>query len=209
MFSKKAHGAEDPTQPATPEPQPVTPATAADNANPTGRKAGPTPRRKDAEARNKVPLVPGDRRAAAKARRARDRELREAQYKAMQTGDERGLPLRDKGPVRRYIRDYVDARRSLGEYFLVIALTFMVLIMFTSQAPPIVAFIITIALYLIVFGTIADAFVMWRGLKRKLVAKFGEDAVNKSLRWYAIMRVFQIRRARLPKPLVKHGQYPS
>ena len=60
-----------------------------------------------------------------------------------------------------------------------------------------------------VFVTIFDAWFMWRKLKPKLIEKFGADKINKSLRWYAVMRVFQLRRARLPKPQVKHGQYPS
>ena len=46
----------------------------------------------------------------------------------MVTGDERHLPLRDKGPVRRFIRDYVDARFSIGE----ILLPALVLILATS-----------------------------------------------------------------------------
>lgn len=200
MFSKKPGKADEPidaSTPTTPEPYAV-----------PGKKEGPTPRRKDAEARNKVPLVPTDRRAASKAQRARDREIREQQYKAMQTGDERHMPLRDRGPVRRYVRDYVDARRSLGEYFLIIAVVFMVAVMFTAQNLQL-NLITTLLLYVVVFATIIDAVVMWRKLKAKLVAKFGADKVNKSLRWYAVMRVFQIRRARLPKPMVKHGQFPS
>ncbi|MGO1317848.1 MAG: DUF3043 domain-containing protein [Cellulomonadaceae bacterium] len=200
MFSKKPGKADEPidaSTPTTPEPYAA-----------PGKKEGPTPRRKDAEARNKVPLVPTDRRAASKAQRARDREIREQQYKAMQTGDERHMPLRDRGPVRRYVRDYVDARRSLGEYFLIIAVVFMVAVMFTAQNLQL-NLITTLLLYVVVFATIIDAVVMWKKLKAKLVAKFGADKVNKSLRWYAVMRVFQIRRARLPKPMVKHGQFPS
>ena len=60
----------------------------------------------------------------------------------------------------------------------------------------------------IVLGTILDGFLMWRSLKKRLVAKFGAEKIDKSLRWYAVMRAFQIRRARLPKPQVKHGEYP-
>ena len=36
----------------------------------------------------------------------------------MRTGDERYLPARDKGPVRRFIRDYVDSRFSFIELMI-------------------------------------------------------------------------------------------
>ena len=32
------------------------------------------------------------------------------QREALANGDERYLPARDKGPVRRFVRDYVDSR---------------------------------------------------------------------------------------------------
>lgn len=208
MFSKKA-SAKDPAKSAPSAPE-VTSAVPDPGAPRDKTKSGPTPRRKDAEAANKVPLVPGDRRAASKAARERNRELRDIQYKALQSGDEKGLPARDRGPVRRYARNYVDARRNLGEYFLLIALVFMVLIMMTAQVKnQTLPFIVTVLLYSMVFVTIFDAWYMWRKLKGKLIAKFGEDKVDKSVRWYAVMRVFQLRRARLPKPQVKHGEYPE
>ena len=202
VFFKKASANDPvPSEPAAPKPGVI-----SQRSDKT--KSGPTPRRRDVEAANKVPLVPDDRRAAAKASRARDREMRDVQYRAMQSGDEKGLPVRDRGPVRRYARDYVDARRNMGEYFLLIALGFMVLIVVTAQNRELAA-LVTVLLYAMVFVTIFDAWFMWRKLKPKLIEKFGADKINKSLRWYAVMRVFQLRRARLPKPQVKHGQYPS
>ena len=89
----------------------------------------------------------------------------------MQTGDERYLPVRDRGPVRRYIRDSVDARRNLGEYFLPIALVFVVLTVVFAQ-DVLVSGLIMVLLYVVVLATIVDAFLMWRRLKKKVVAKF-------------------------------------
>lgn len=40
------------------------------------------------------------------------------QREAMASGDERYLPVRDKGPVRRFARDYVDSRWCVAEFFL-------------------------------------------------------------------------------------------
>lgn len=172
------------------------------------KKGRPTPKRKVSEAANKRPLVPDDRRAAAKAERAKQRAARDVEYQAMKTGDEKHLPYRDRGPVKRYVRDMVDARRNVAEYFLFIALAFLVMTFFGKQVPEVALFAI-LAVYVIVIVAIADTFIMWRALKKRLVAKFGENVELRGIGRYAAMRAFQIRRARLPKPMVKHGQYPT
>ncbi|SDS43416.1 Protein of unknown function [Paraoerskovia marina] len=184
----------------------VEPVSATDGA--ISGKGRPTPKRKQAEAANKRPLVPNDRRAAAKASKEKNREARLRQQHALQTGDERYLPPRDKGPQRRYVRDYVDARWNLGEYFLFIAMLSLVGMIVTSAVAPSAATIIVVVLYALVLATILDAVFMWRGLKRKLLAKF--DDVPSGTMMYAVTRAFQIRRARLPKPQhKKHGHYPA
>ena len=171
-------------------------------------KGRPTPTRKQSQAANKRPLVPDDRRAAAKADREKKRAVRDREYQAMQSGDEKNLPYRDRGPVRRYIRDYVDARWNVGEYFLFLAMAFLVITLFAGRAPELAVYA-TIALYVVVLVAIVDGFVMWRMLKKRLVAKFGDEQLVRGTTMYAVMRAFQIRRARLPKPQVKHGQYPA
>lgn len=198
MFSRNKPSA------TTPAPDPVDAAAEIERGAGKGR---PTPKRKVAEAANKRPLVPNDRRAAAKAARDKQREMRDRQYQAMQTGDERYLPARDKGPVKRYVRDHVDARWNLGEFFLPVALVFIVLSLFTAGNTDL-AFVTVMALYGIVLLTVIDAFVMWRGLRKRIRAKFGE--VPRGTVMYAVMRAFQLRRARLPKPAhKKHGVYPE
>jgi len=173
------------------------------------RKGRPTPKRKAAEAANRRPLVPQDRKAAAKDARAAQRAERDKQYAAMQTGDERYMPAKDKGPVRRYIRQYVDARWSLGELFLPVAIVMLLLNMLLTSVSPELAFLGLIVLYLFIIGMVVDVVIMWRKLRKKLAAKFGDAAQQRGLMMYAVTRVFQIRRARLPKPQVKHGDYPE
>ena len=202
MFSKKTRQ----------EPQAAEPAPELDHSAPVNdkTKSGPTPKRREREAANRVPLVPSDRKAAARAERAASRAQRDLEYQALQTGDERNLPLRDKGPERRFVRDFVDARWNLGEVFLFVALAMMVMIMFVGNTGnAVVIGYTTLALYAVVLVTVLDGVLMWRKLKKALQAKFGASVPTKPLRWYAVGRAFQIRRARLPKPVVKHGQYPS
>lgn len=183
-------------------------AVAAAEAIERAGKGRPTPKRKVAQAANKRPLVPDDRRAAAKAARAKQRAARDVEYQAMKTGDEKNLPYRDRGPVKRYVRDMVDARRNVAEYFLFLALAFLVVTLFGNQIPELAVFAI-LAVYVVVVVAIVDTYIMWRSLKKRLVAKFGEGVELRGIGRYAAMRAFQIRRARLPKPMVKHGQYPT
>ncbi|GIG36668.1 DUF3043 domain-containing protein [Cellulomonas pakistanensis] len=174
-----------------------------------GGKGRPTPKRKTAEAANRRPLVPQDRKAAAKEARAAQRAERDRQYAAMQTGDEKYMPAKDKGPVRRYIRQYVDARWSLGELFLPVAIVMLLLNMLLTSVSPELAFLGLVVLYLFIIAMVVDVVIMWRRLRKKLAAKFGDAGQQRGLMMYAVTRVFQIRRARLPKPQVKHGDYPE
>lgn len=177
-------------------------------AAPSG-KGRPTPTRKEAEARNRRPLVPTDRRAAAKDARARARVQRDLEYQAMRNGDERHMPARDRGPVRRYVRDSVDARWNLAEFFLPFAAVCLVLQFVTARSAPVVAFGSLVVLYIYIIASMIDAWLMWRGLKQRLVARFGESALPRGLTMYAVLRAFQVRPSRLPKPQVKHGQRPA
>jgi hypothetical protein len=174
-----------------------------------GGKGRPTPKRKEAQAANKRPLVPQDRKAASKAARAAQREQRDREYKAMQTGDERFMPAKDRGPVRRYVRDWVDARWSLGELFLPVAAVALVAQFALAQTAPVFAFYVIVALYVYVLAAIVDGWLLWRGLKKRLIAKFGEKAVVRGTAMYGVLRAFQIRPSRMPKPQVKHGQKPA
>lgn len=183
-----------------------TPAPTEDPAAPVAGKGRPTPRRREAEAARKRPLVPDDRKAAAKAQRAAMRLQRDREYQAMLTGDETNMPARDRGKIRRYVRDYVDARWNLGEFFLPFSLVMVFAILFTGNDPA--AGIVTLAvLYLVVLITVVDGFILSRILRRRVSAQFGE--VPRGTMMYGVVRAFQIRRSRLPRPQVKRGQYPS
>ena len=193
----------------TPEPEPV-----AEPSPKPGGKGRPTPRRKDQQAKNLHPVVPKDRAAAKREARAARDAAWERQNKAMVTGEEKYLPSREKGPIKRYIRDYVDARFNLGEYFM--PLIFVLLIIsfgFSSLLPhyPLISFYTVLAMNGYLLAAIADAFWCWTRLRRRLTAKFGQERVKDegTILFYVMSRCFMLRRWRRPATLVKRGQYPS
>jgi hypothetical protein len=171
-------------------------------------KGRPTPKRKAAEAQNRRPLVTNDRKEAkARAREARNQAYTR-QRQAMITGDERYLPVRDKGPVRRYARDFVDARWCIAEFFMPFALL-MIVAMFFAGTFPQLANVMVLGMYGVLLVAIIDSLIMVWLLKRRLRAKFGDSAVPPWTGVYAFGRSFYWRRLRQPKPQVKRGQYPG
>jgi hypothetical protein len=187
---------------------PPTPASKA------GGKGRPTPTRREAEQRNRRPLIgapvpKGATRAERKAARAERqkavREERTRSRQAMLTGDERYLPAKDKGPVRRFARDYVDARRNVGEHFLPVALGALVVLLLNI---PIARLVSLVVLYGMVIAIAADSYLLRRRVQAKADAKFHAKGTA-GVGTYAMMRALQFRRGRMPKPLVGRGQYPS
>jgi hypothetical protein len=179
-----------------------------------GAKNRPTPTRRQAESQNRKPLVPTDRKAAAQAERARMREERIKARTALTTGDERHLPARDAGPVRRFVRDVVDGRWNVGEFYLVLALVSVGLTLLPSllgqtlEQSARLQVIATLVLWGTVLVCATDAFVLSRILRRRLVERFGDEVVIKGNVSYGVLRSFQLRRLRLPKPQVTRGQPP-
>ena len=155
-----------------------------------GAKNRPTPKRKDQEAARRQPLVVADRKQAKKLDRAKRNEQMYRTRQAMLTGDESGLPARDKGPVRRYIRDHIDARWNLAEFMLPVMLIVLALSFLRTNE---ILFFVTILTYAILLTAIVDTLLMWRGLRKRLTAKFGEEAAKaKGNGMYAAMRAFQL-----------------
>lgn len=171
---------------------------------PVTGKGHATPTRKEKEAARKQPLVSSDRAAARRKAREQTQVQREKARVGMAAGDEKYLPVRDRGVQKRYTRDYVDARFSVGE--LLIPLMFLVIILTFIPAQNVVTYG-TLAIWAFFIVVVIDSVVLGFQLKRKLAAKFGADKVEK-VRWYAAMRAVQLRLMRLPKPQVKRGQYP-
>ena len=161
------------------------------------KKGRPTPSRKDAESKRKVStLAPAVGKDAKKREKELARERRVAAREAYLRGDENALPLRDRGPVRRFVRDEVDSRRSIGEYFLPVI--FVVLLF--SVVPNMTVNVIAIVLmYTVLLFAVVDGFFLSRKLKKQIAEKF-PDANPKGLGMYGWLRSTQMRRLRAPKP---------
>ena len=187
--------------PAAPAPDDATAASTGSGKN------RPTPSRAAQEAARKRPLVPDTKEAKARARA----ELAERRDKArigMANGDERYLPVRDKGPQKKYVRDYVDARWNLGEILLPMLVLVIISYFFESVLVGITPYVL-IGVWGVILVVVAEGVVVGIILRRKLAEKFGADRVERGVRWYAFMRMIQMRVLRLPKPQVKRGEFPS
>ncbi|OAR25474.1 hypothetical protein A8W25_07580 [Streptomyces sp. ERV7] len=173
--------------------------------DPEAPKGRPTPKRSEAQTqRRRASTVPTDRKEAAK----RSREVRRIelakQREALANGDQRYLPARDKGAVRKFVRDYVDSRFCIAEFFLPLAVIILVLSMVRIGSLQNIALLLWLAvIVLIVLDSIGLAF----RLKRQLKERF-QDEPTKGAVAYGLMRTLQMRRLRLPKPQVKRGERP-
>ena len=162
-------------------------------------KGHATPSRKEAEAARKKALKPPiNRKEQLKRDREARQRIRSRQQEALRTGEERFLPLRDRGPVKRLARDYVDRRRMVSEYLLPILLLTFVLTMF----PPPLA---TIGMYGwlgATMVTVIEQIVVIRGTKKEIGKRFpGESTGGATI--YTILRTTQLRRFRLPSAQIK------
>lgn len=171
--------------------------------NSTAAKKGKaTPSRKQQEAANRRPLV-GDKskegREAYKSRVAKER--REAR-EGMMRGEDKYLPIKDRGPQKRLARDIVDARFTAGE----LVMPAMVLFLITTATN---IYYLQLASLVLMWGLFAvvilDAFLLGRKTKKVIAQKYGNQSADRGLAWYAGMRSIQMRPMRLPKPQVKRG----
>jgi hypothetical protein len=181
----------------------------------TPGKGKATPKRRDAEAKRRGPVAPPpttmreamkrnkelrkanpqskeERKAAAKARR-----------EAMMRGDDSALPVRDRGPVKAYVRDLVDSRRNLLGLFMPLAIVvFLTLLVPLPQVQTYVTMLCTVMLLVMAI----EGFVNGRKIVKLAREKFPKETVaGRTIGMYAFVRASQIRPLRVPKPRLKPG----
>jgi hypothetical protein len=168
----------------------------------TPPKAGPTPKRSEAEANRRGPYqAPADRKAAARQSRDRERVDRTRRTQALQRGEEWALPRKDRGPVRALARDVVDSRRSLSEYYLVAVIPIFVLLFLPYPSLKFAADALVVCILIVVA---LEGYTVGRRVQRLANERYpGQD--TRGVRLYAAMRETQMRRLRMPKPRVEPG----
>lgn len=166
------------------------------------KKGRPTPKRKEAQAAVKVSsLAPASTKAEKKRAKDQARAARLAQREAYLRGEESALPVRDRGPEKKFVRNYVDARRSIGEFFLPIIGFVLILSLIPVGIFAVVGIII---MYSVLLISVIDGFFLSRKIKAEVAKRF-PDKSTKGLGLYGWLRSTQMRRMRAPKPQVKAG----
>ncbi|WP_246133445.1 DUF3043 domain-containing protein [Mycobacterium helveticum] len=215
-------GHDDDLGEGTPEPASGSGDAAPAESRRTAPKGRPTPKRDHARrSARKGPVAPApmtaseararrkslakpklsreERRADKAAGRARMTERRER----MMAGEEGYLLPRDQGPVRRYVRDVVDARRNLLGLFMPATL-FLLFVMF---AVPQVQLYMSPAMLVLMAVMAVDALILGRKVVGMVDAKFPNNTESRwKLGLYAASRASQMRRMRAPKPQVERGR---
>jgi hypothetical protein len=177
---------------------------AADPRRPTG-KGRPTPKRREAQKRRTGPVAPPPRTRREAYRRTKgEQSVRRAEFRqGMRTGDDKYMLARDRGPVRKLVRDIVDSRRNAGVLFLLIAfIAFFGLLMPSVQLRAYATSLWLAAFLLVVIDTI------FLGVRiRREVRERHPDATDRASRLilYGASRAVMIRRLRMPPPQVKVG----
>ncbi|UOY03003.1 DUF3043 domain-containing protein [Blastococcus sp. PRF04-17] len=168
-------------------------------------KGRPTPKRSEAQGRRPgpPPPPPTTRKEAYKRMREQQAARRAESRQGMARGDEAYLPARDRGPVRKLVRDIVDSRRNVGSFFLAIAGVALIGTVVPSLVVRNYASVLLFGFFLLL---IVDSVVLSRKIKRTVAERFPDGTQRtKGVVWYGITRATMIRRWRFPKPEVPLG----
>jgi hypothetical protein len=192
---------------------------AAANARATAPKGRPTPKRSQTRVRGPVAPAPMTTSEARKRKKLTRQTLTKDERKAekvtkradmaarrekMMAGDDAYLLPRDKGKLRGYVRDIVDARRNLLGLFMpaALGLVFVMLSLPSVQIQYYVQFVM-LALVLVM---LVDGVLIGRRVNKLVDAKFPDNTEGGwKLGFYAASRASQIRRMRAPRPQVDRG----
>jgi hypothetical protein len=166
-----------------------------------GGKGHATPTRREREAANRQPIVVADRKAARRRSKSTEAASRERARIGLANGEERYLPVRDKGPQRRFARDWIDSQWTIGEFLIPVFVVFFVATLVLPSASW-----LFFPLYGYLALTIIDGLVRAQVIKRRIAQKLGDRTkVERGLNLYVVMRAAQFRNLRVPKAQVKRN----
>jgi hypothetical protein len=164
-----------------------------------GGKGRPTPKRSEAQGRRPgpPPPPPTTRKEAYRRQRETQAATRGTARAAIARGDDSALPARDRGPVRKLVRDVVDSRRNVGSLLLVVAVLLVVAEFTPSLTVKSYVFAAFTGLFLLF---VIDSFVLGRKISKAVAERFPDTTErNGKLVWYGVSRSTMIRRWRFPK----------
>lgn len=166
------------------------------------KKNRPTPKRKVAEASRKVnALAPATTKEGKKQQKELARAARAEARLAYMRGEEKALPARDRGPAKRWVRNYIDSRRTIGEYFMPLIFAVLILTVIPNKFVQLFAILL---MYLVMLYTFVSGFFMTRKIRKEVEARFPNEP-SKGVGMYGFLRSTQMRRMRAPAPQVNRG----
>ena len=164
-----------------------------------GSKGRPTPKRSEAQGRRQGPPPPPPTTRKEAYRRTRETQAanRGTNRAAAARGVDDALPARDRGPVRKLVRDTVDSRRNVGSLLLVVAILLVIAEFTPSLVVKSYVFAAFTGLFLLF---ILDSFVLSRRIRRAVADRFPDNTERiGKLVWYGVSRSTMIRKWRFPK----------
>lgn len=188
-------------------------------ARATAPKGRPTPKRTQTRTRGPVAPAPMTSAEARKRKKANRQSMTKDERKAdkvtrranlaerrekMMSGEDAYLLPRDKGALRSYTRDIVDARRNALGLFMPAALA-LVFVMLSLPSVQIQYYVQFVMLGLVVV-MVLDGVLIGRRVNKAVDAKFPDNTESGwKLGFYAASRASQLRRMRAPRPQVERG----
>lgn len=186
-------------------------AVAVDDSGVLGSGKGrPTPKRRDSQPNRGPVRAPKTRKEAAQRQKQQAKQparagaaapakLSQAEYRAaLKRGDPSVLPRKEQGPVRALARNYVDSRRMLANYLLLLFPLLIVSSVVRILDLVVLAVVVVIAGEGYLTGRKIHALAVNRGLEK--VGGVG------SLAFYAVTRAYMPRKWRMPAPRVQIGE---
>ncbi|MGH3301479.1 MAG: DUF3043 domain-containing protein [Streptosporangiaceae bacterium] len=199
--SSDASGVLEPDQ-AAPSGSEADPSASRARPGLTPPKGAPTPKRSEAQANRRQPYqAPADRKSATRQTRNRNRTDRVRRTEAYQRGEQWALPRKDQGPVRALARNVVDARRGIGEFYMVMVVVLVILLVVPGSTTKIVFDTLVIVVVVLM---LAEGWFVGTKVKRLAAERLPGESTQ-GVMMYTVLRGIQLRRLRVPKPRVNRG----
>ena len=143
----------------------------------------------------------GGRRKLTPEEKDRERSERNKRMTAMRRGEDWALGPRDRGPLKKLARDYVDSHRRPSEFYMYALIVLLVALL--SRNATLNTYVSPLVIVLIAV-IVVDGFFIRRALHKLAAERFPGES-TRGLTTYAVMRALQIRRFRTPTPRLKPG----